>query len=58
MTGPFKVDAVTHFTDEIGTVEISTFRDDLVLVIPAGLQVSGITHIEDQTYVHVTRAES
>jgi len=52
-----KVDSVTHFTDEIGVVEISTFRDEMTLVIPSSHQVSGVIHLDDQTYVHLTRRE-
>jgi hypothetical protein len=45
MADPRNVDTVMHFTDEIGTVEISTFRDKLHLRIPHDYKIVEI--IED-----------
>jgi hypothetical protein len=52
-----KIDTIMHFTDEIGTVEISTFRDELVLVVPPDLQVQLVVNVEDRSYIHITKKE-
>jgi hypothetical protein len=54
MTIPIpEIDTVVHFTDEIGVVEISTSRDELVLVIGAPYTNVMTTHCEGQTVIRI-----
>ena len=50
-----KIDTVMHFTEEIAVVEISTFRDELVLVIGAPYTNVMTTHHEGQTIITIRR---
>jgi hypothetical protein len=49
------VTTLMHFTDEIGTVEISTYRDSLTLVLPDDLEVSLVVHHRGQTFIHINK---
>jgi hypothetical protein len=51
-----KVDAVTHFTDEIAAVELSTFRADLTLLIP-GMKIASTGHYDGTTVINIIRDE-
>ena len=53
-----KIDTVMHFTDEIGVVEISTFRDELILVIGAPYTNILTTHHEGQTIITIGKEPS
>jgi hypothetical protein len=53
-----KIDTVTMFTSEIAVVEINTLREKgMTLVIPSEFEVDLVTHVEDMTYVHITRKQ-
>lgn len=54
-----RIDTVTMFTSEIAVVEINTLREEgMTLVIPSEFEVDLVTHVDDQTYVHITRKET
>ena len=53
-----KIDTVMHFTDEIGVVEISTFRDELTLVIAEPYTNIMTTHHEGQTIITIGKEKS
>jgi hypothetical protein len=48
-----KIDTVVHFTDEIAVAEISTFRDELILVIGEPYTNILTTHHEGQTIITI-----
>jgi hypothetical protein len=50
-----KIDAVTHFTDEISAVEISTDREQLTIVLPTDLEVHLVIHHEERTFIHIAK---
>lgn len=51
-----KIDSVTHFTDEIGVVEISTFRDDMIIVLPPYFKVAAVSVLStEQTVVQIIK---
>jgi len=52
-----KIDTVCHFTDEIGVVEISTFRDELTLVVGAPYTSVLTRHHEGQTIITIGKVE-
>jgi hypothetical protein len=52
-----KIDTVCHFTDEIGVVEISTFRDEITLVIGEPYTNVLTTHHQGQTVIKIAKVE-
>jgi hypothetical protein len=48
-----RIDTVMHFTDEIAVVEISTFRDELTLVVGAPYTNVSTVHHEGQTIITI-----
>jgi len=52
-----RIDTVMHFTDEIGVVEISTFRDELILVVGAPYTNVLTTHCQGQTVIKIAKEE-
>lgn len=52
-----RIDTVMHFTDEIGVVEISTFRDELILVVGAPYTNVLTLHHQGQTIIKIAKVE-
>lgn len=50
-----RIDTVVHFADEIGVAEISTFRDELILVVAEPYTTHMTIHHEGQTIITIRK---
>ena len=50
-----KIDTVTHFTDEIAVVELSTLREEMTFILPETHEIEGVIQTDGMTYIHIQK---